>query len=161
MNSILIKLVFSLISIAKIECLELNQTILFQYFGYSNTSDVIDLSNQNITSIDRLTFRGLSKLGYLYLQNNKLERLEGELFLDLLGLRQIWFESNNIVSIDDATFYTGFLTPNIKRIVCLNDNPFIQNNPEKNIICHNCIVKTNEKCQKSLCNIIFDIFFFC
>ena len=108
MNLILIKLVFSLISIAKIECLELNQTILFQYFGYSNTSDVIDLSNQNITSIDRLTFRGLSKLGYLYLQNNKLERLEGELFLDLLGLRQIWFESNNIVSIDDATFYTGF-----------------------------------------------------
>jgi hypothetical protein len=53
----------------------LNQIELIQQYGATFDSLYLDLSEQNIHSIDLNTFRGFSQLKYIYLQENKLEIL--------------------------------------------------------------------------------------
>ncbi len=73
----------------------LNQIELIQQYGATFDSLYLDLSEQNIHSIDLNTFRGFSQLKYIYLQENKLKKLDFELFKDLVSLRELWLESNH------------------------------------------------------------------
>ena len=128
--------------------IELNQTVLFQTFNYNHESVYIDLHKESIVSIHLSSFIGLEKLEVLYLQDNRIKRIEKDVFKDLVNLRQLWLESNNIVSFDrDALLGLHNL-----ELVCLNDNP-IQELFQSNLIpiCNStsnpkCVVKTTEKC---------------
>ena len=54
---------------------ELNQTILFETYGYSVDSVFIDLNGKSIDSIDSHTFSGYNKLQVLHLDDNKLKSI--------------------------------------------------------------------------------------
>ena len=129
--------------------ISINQTILFQEYNYNNNSIVIDLSNKNLDNIDINTFKGLNNLESLYLNDNKIKQLEYGLFNELYNLKELWLESNNIISIDRNVF-AGL---NQLEKVCLNDNPInimFPNNikPLYDTPNPNCDIKINEKCIK-------------
>jgi Leucine-rich repeat (LRR) protein len=126
----------------------INQSILIETYLYEIDSIEIDLSRRSIDSIDINTFKGYSKLEKLFLEDNKLKKLEYGLFNHLSNLRELWLESNIIVSIDRNVF-VGL---NLLQKVCLNDNPISLMFPS-NIkpLCDtnpNCNIKINENCLK-------------
>jgi Leucine-rich repeat (LRR) protein len=126
----------------------INQSILIETYLYEIDSIEIDLSRRSIDSIDINTFKGYSKLEKLFLEDNKLKKLEYGLFNHLSNLRELWLESNIIVSIDRNVF-VGL---NLLQKVCLNDNPISIMFPS-NIkpLCDtnpNCNIKINENCLK-------------
>jgi hypothetical protein len=77
---LIILLLLLLLIRINVDCIELNQTILFDTFGYSFDSTYIDLNSLNIDSIESSTFDGLHQLEVLHLQNNKLKRLNKDTF---------------------------------------------------------------------------------
>ena len=85
----------------------------------------------------------------LYLQGNKLERLEYGLFNGLTNLREIWLESNSIISID-RNIFVGL---NKLEKICLAKNPMSSTFPNSiNSLCDSnpkCIIKINERCIKN------------
>lgn len=99
--------------------IEINQTILFRKYGHSFNSEFINLTDQNIDSINVDTFKGLNKLEILYLEKNNLRYLDSSLFKDLVNLKEIWLENNRIVSVDKNIF-EGLTN---LEIVCLKNNP--------------------------------------
>jgi Leucine-rich repeat (LRR) protein len=126
----------------------INQSILIETYQYEIDSIEIDLSNRGIDSIDINTFKGYNKLEKLFLENNKLRKLEYGLFNHLSNLRELWLESNFIISIDRNVF-VGL---NLLQKVCLNGNPISLIFPS-NIepLCDtnpNCNIKINENCLK-------------
>ena len=126
----------------------INQSILIETYLYEIDSIEIDLSRRSIDSIDINTFKGYSKLEKLFLEDNKLKKLEYGLFNHLSNLRELWLESNIIVSIDRNVF-VGL---NLLQKVCLSDNPISLMFPS-NIkpLCDtnlNCNIKINENCLK-------------
>jgi Leucine-rich repeat (LRR) protein len=126
----------------------INQSILIETYLYEIDSIEIDLSRRSIDSIDVNTFKGYNKLEKLFLEDNKLKKLEYGLFNHLSNLRELWLESNIIVSIDRNVF-VGL---NLLQKVCLNDNPISIMFPS-NIkpLCDtnpNCNIKINENCLK-------------
>jgi hypothetical protein len=145
-----------------IDCRELNQTILFESFGYSYDSTYIDLNSLGIDSIESTTFNGLNQLEVLHLQNNKLKRIDKDIFKDLTNLRELSLESNLLVAIDKSSF----VNLNNLELVCLNNNPitslfptdllsFVCNNPSK----QKCFVSLSDKCIRNFTirpNIVVD-----
>ncbi len=126
----------------------INQSILIETYLYEIDSIEIDLSRRSIDSIDINTFKGYSKLEKLFLEDNKLKKLEYGLFNHLSNLRELWLESNFIISIDRNVF-VGL---NLLQKVCLNGNPISLMFPS-NIepLCDtnpNCNIKINENCLK-------------
>jgi len=131
-------------------CLELNQTILFETFGYSSDSTYIDLNSLGIDSIESSTFNGLHQLEVLHLQNNKLKRINKDIFKDLIQLRELSLESNELVAIDKSSF----LNLNNLQHVCLNNNPITTLFPTDllTFICINhinCTVSLADKCIRN------------
>ena len=65
----------------------------------------IDLSNNELKLIDETTFTGeLHELKYLYLQNNLLESIEANSFVQLIRLEQIDLSNNLVQTVDNRTF---------------------------------------------------------
>ena len=143
-----LKLIVISISVRSIKSRSLNQSILFNEFGYSFNSIEIDLSRKSINSIDSKTFQGLHNLEVLYLEDNKLTKLENDLFKNLINLKEIWLEHNGLVSIDKNIF-VGL--NNLER-VCLYDNPISTIFPtEVQLLCETnpkCLLSISEKCIK-------------
>jgi hypothetical protein len=81
MNNIL-KMVclISLLLINRMDTRELNQTVLFEKYGYSLDSNFIDLNGQSIDKIDPFTFNGLKGLEVINLEDNKIRNLNASLF---------------------------------------------------------------------------------
>jgi len=104
--------------LSSIEAIQLSQILLSEY-GYSNNSVLIDLSSKNIESIDVNTFIGFTNLQVLYLNKNKLSRLNEPVFKNISNLKEIWLEENSITSFSKDSF-VGLV--NLERI-CLYDNP--------------------------------------
>ncbi len=130
--------------------IELNQTVLFDLFGYSAESVYIDLERESIDIINLSTFNGLQYLEELHLQDNKIKRIEKDHFKDLIHLRELWLESNTIISIDKDAF-SGL---NNLELVCLNDNPIVELFANQlDTLCDSnpkCVIKITEKCQRKL-----------
>jgi Leucine-rich repeat (LRR) protein len=128
--------------------ISLNQSLLFQKYGFNINSIEIDLSEKSIDKIDINTFKGLSNLELLYLEENFIDRLEYGLFSDLLNLKEIWLQSNRIISID-INIFVGL---NKLEKVCLNDNPISNMFPASiKPLCDSnpkCSININEKCIK-------------
>ena len=147
MNILIIN--FFLVCIIKLtSSVGINQSILIETYKYEIDSIEIDLSNRSIDSIEINTFKGYNKLEKLFLEDNKLRKLEYGLFNHLSNLRELWLESNIIISIDRNVF-EGL---NLLQKVCLNDNPISLMFPN-NIkpLCDtnpNCNIKINENCIK-------------
>jgi hypothetical protein len=146
---LIIVLVLLLIRI-NVDCIELNQTILFETFGYSSDSTYIDLNSLGIDSIESSTFDGLHQLEVLHLQNNKLKRLNKDTFKDLIQLRELSLESNELVAIDKSSF----LNLNNLQLVCLNNNPITTLFPTDllTFVCTNhinCTVSIADKCMRN------------
>jgi Leucine-rich repeat (LRR) protein len=99
-----VKLTLVFLLIGNILSKTLNKSILIDEFGYATDSVLIDLSFESIDSIDLNTFNEYVKLEELYLQENKLSKLEAGLLSNLVNLRQLWLESNFLVSIDKNIF---------------------------------------------------------
>jgi hypothetical protein len=135
--------ILSLTSIIKSK--ELNQTILFETYGYSVDSTIIDLNGQSIDIIDNDTFKYYTKLQILYLDDNKLKSINNLIFKDLNKLNEIWIESNNIIQLDK----NAFIGLNNLKLICLNNNPISDMFPNKlTNLCQDCQVKINDKCTK-------------
>lgn len=130
----------------------LNQIELIQQYGATFDSLYLDLSEQNIHSIDLNTFRGFSQLKYIYLQENKLKKLDFELFKDLVSLRELWLESNEIIEIIDLNYFYTNLT--YLKIVCLNNNPIINNQTLINL--NKCHVNEKKRDEPPSSSLIFD-----
>jgi len=135
-------------NICLIECsLALNQNILFNHFGYSIESRVIDLSSQNIDTIDNNTFSGMIYLEKLYLHKNNIVTIERSFFKDLKNLKELWLESNKITRFD-KDYLIGLED---LKLVCFKDNPVNELFPNKiKNMCYsnpNCNVKINEYCE--------------
>lgn len=135
-----------------IDCRELNQTILFETFGYSYDSTYIDLNSLGIDSIEPTTFDRLNQLEVLHLQNNKLKRIDKDIFKDLINLRELSLESNLLVSIDKSSF----VNLNNLELVCLNNNPISSLFPTDllSFVCNNsskqkCFVSLSDKCIRN------------
>ena len=128
-------------------CKEINQTVLFNEYGYSFDSELIDLKSKSIDVIDLSTFKGLNKLEVLYLDDNSITSLVNGLFKDLVNLKEIWLEDNSLISINKNIF-VGL---NNLELVCFKNNPIAtlyptitqrlcDSNPKCNIkIFENCI----------------------
>ena len=126
---------------------ELNETILFETYGYSVDSIIIDLNGQSIDVIDSDTFKYYTKLKVLYLDDNKLKSINNLIFNNLNQLNEIWIESNNIIQIDK----NAFIGLNNLKLICLNNNPISDMFPNKlTNLCdlnnQECQIKINEKC---------------
>lgn len=140
----LIIILITLLKLIKSSKVLLNQTVLFEFYGYTNESTYIDLTSQNIYSIDQNTFNGLIHLEELHLENNELSELnETNVFNGLINLRELWLESNEIYSFDLNIL--NELT-NLKYL-CLNNNPIsiFYNNQFK----FKHIIKQKEKCKRN------------
>jgi len=131
--------------LSSIEAIQLSQILLSEY-GYSNNSVLIDLSSKNIESIDVNTFIGFTNLQVLYLNKNKLSRLNEPVFKNISNLKEIWLEENSITSFSKDSF-VGLV--NLERI-CLYDNPISTLFPNLLTgLCStspNCKVTITEKC---------------
>ena len=139
-------LIITLTIFKAIQSRALNKSILIEQFGYSLNSDYIDLSGQNIDLIDVNTFDGFDQLEELYLEKNKINKIENGLFNKLTKLRELWLESNAIVSIDRNSFFGS----NDLELVCLSKNPVSVLFPNSLAsICETnkkCVVKITEIC---------------
>lgn len=89
---------------------------------------VLDLSNNEIETIDDFTFSGQSYLHNLSLPRNKLTVIKRNTFDGLIALDALVLESNEIVSIEDGAFSTlvklGKLYLFGNKLKSLNDNMF-------------------------------------
>ena len=92
---------------------------LLNELGYNTDSVLIDLSKKSIESIEKNTFQGYNKLEIIYLQDNKLLRLDNESFKYLVNLKELWLEDNSLIDIDLNTFRELY---NLQK-VCLFNNP--------------------------------------
>ena len=101
--------------------IELNQTSLFESFGYSFESKSINLELQGIQKIDPNTFNGLTKLEVINLNNNELTSLNALIFKGLFNLRKVYIESNKLISIDKNVF----IGLNNLELICLHKNPIV------------------------------------
>ena len=90
----LILIIITILSLSTIiiKSKELNETILFETYGYSVDSIIIDLNGQSIDVIDSDTFKYYTKLKVLYLDDNKLKSINNLIFNDLNQLNEIWIE---------------------------------------------------------------------
>ena len=80
--------------------------------GLSNLTS-IDLSSNNIDYIDfKNTFKRLTKLKSLYLQNNKLVKVDK--LPQLPSLMFLWLDDNNITTINKEAFKNCFLLTDIR-----------------------------------------------
>ena len=96
-------LLFNILLVAIIQrasSIGINQSLLIQNYGFNIDSVVIDLSERSIDTIDINTFIGFKKLEKIYLEENKINQLANGLFNHLESLKEVWLESNNIISID-------------------------------------------------------------
>jgi hypothetical protein len=119
--------------------IRINQSLLIEKYGYDIDSIEIDLSESSIESIDINTFKGYGKLEKLFLEDNKINRLENGLFNHLLNLNELWLESNIITSVDENLF-VGL--NNLEK-VCFSKNPISFLFPSKvKLLCN-----TNPKCK--------------
>ena len=149
----LILIIITILSLSTIiiKSKELNETILFETYGYSVDSIIIDLNGQSIDVIDSDTFKYYTKLKVLYLDDNKLKSINNLIFNDLNQLNEIWIESNNIIQIDK----NAFIGLNNLKLICLNNNPISDMFPNKlTNLCdlnnQECQVKINEKCTNKI-----------
>ncbi len=154
MNRILIKsILIALFALKQISAANINQTLLFEKYGYNKDSVLIDLSEKSIEIIDKNTFQGLTNLEILFLDENKIRRLEYGLFDGLENVREIWLEFNYIISVNKDIF-EGL---NKLEKVCFNDNPisimFPNNTKQLCVRNPNCTIKINEKCIKIITSI--------
>ncbi len=142
--TILLTIFFELIN-----CRELNKSILVQQFGYLKDSTIIDLNGLSIDTIDLRTFEDHTKLEVLYLDDNKINKIENGLFNKLTNLKELWLESNSIIAIDK----NSLLGLNNLRLVCLRNNPISNLFPSSlSVICETnkeCIIKVFEKCTRN------------
>ena len=141
-------IIYVIISIVFVECRQLNQSILIELYGYSINSFQIDLSGLSFDAIDLGTFVGFNNLEIIYLEDNKISKIEQGLFNDVRNLRELWLESNNINSINR----NAFVGLNSLELVCLDNNPISTLFPNSlATICETnskCKVKIFEKCIK-------------
>lgn len=135
--------------------IELNQTSLFESFGYSFESKSINLELQGIQKIDPNTFNGLTKLEVINLNNNELTSLNALIFKGLFSLRKVYIESNKLISIDKNVF----IGLNNLELICLHKNPIANLYPtiagslcETNLKCE---IFTNETCEVNQSSIEF------
>ena len=135
--------------------IELNQTSLFESFGYSFESKSINLELQGIQKIDPNTFNGLTKLEVINLNNNELTSLNALIFKGLFNLRKVYIESNKLISIDKNVF----IGLNNLELICLHKNPIVSLYPtiagslcETNLKCE---IFTNETCEVNQSSIEF------
>lgn len=137
--------------IQQIISIDLNQTILFQKYGYNINSIEIDLSSSSIEIIDVNTFKDMTNVVKLYLDDNKIKQLDNGLFNDLINLRELWLESNNIISIDKNIF----INFNKLELVCFSNNPIsimFPNNVRQlcnTIYNSKCKIEITDKCKKN------------
>ena len=63
-------------------------------------TEVLDLSENNITSLIPLAFQDLHKLSLLHLDRNQLKNIDVDVFSNLQGLQTISLSYNSVVDID-------------------------------------------------------------
>lgn len=100
-----------------------------------------------MTNIEPLLFNGLTKLETLFLQNNKLTRIDEGPFKTLTNLKSLLLESNNILTFDRNALIG---LSNIE-LVCLSNNPIsILGQSIIKDICKTsprCLVQINGECD--------------
>ena len=79
MNIVLSSFLFT-IFLNVVKCRILNKTIIIQQYGYSEDALLIDLNGLSIDSIEIGTFKDFSKLEVLYLDDNKISKIENGLY---------------------------------------------------------------------------------
>ena len=138
--------------------IQINSTTLVN-LGFSNDSVVIDLSNFNIEGIFPGTFDGYENLTYLYLDSNKLKKVEAKTFAKLENLKEIWLESNEITSFDKNALIDS---KNIQ-VICMNNNPVSVIFPQLlQGLCGtnpSCTVKIKENCKRKVSGKLFRLEF--
>lgn len=146
-NSISI-LVLSLVIVPTTRCIQLNKEILVNEFHYNQNAVIIDLYDKGIDSIVPGTFDEYRNLKYLYLDTNKLVKIEDKTFSNLVNLREIWLESNSIVSVKKDAFFNS---TNLK-LICISNNPISLILPQSlQVHCGsnpNCSLEIMEKCER-------------
>jgi Leucine-rich repeat (LRR) protein len=79
----------------------------------------LDLSSNQISSINLLSFNGLNSLENLYLVDNKLTHISENIFKNLVELKYLNLKSNDIVAFNkDLLFGLYWL-----ETICLYGNP--------------------------------------
>ena len=84
--------------------INLTRSYLNSKYENLNSLTNIDLSNKNIQSIDKDTFRDLNSLKEINLSHNQIESIHYDTFKGLTSLTTIYLNNNNIRSIDRKTF---------------------------------------------------------
>jgi hypothetical protein len=84
----------------------LNGDKLVKNIGTSTELQTIELTDINITSIDSKAFVGLSGLKYVFLQKNKIQKIQANAFKELRYLEEIRLDQNEIhtLNIDSLAF---------------------------------------------------------
>ena len=130
-----------------VDSLKLNKSVLFNDFGFSYDSRVIDLSNKEIDKIDSDTFKDMNSLSILYLHRNKISQIDEYIFRGLTNLKELWLESNYIISINQ----NAFIKLENLELLCLSGNPVSFPVYIKDICAMNpkCKLQIFEKCDQT------------
>ena len=97
----------------------------------------IDLSFNEIVTIDKHSFRGLTNLHQLILNDNKIKSIQSDFFKDLIKCYKIYLNNNRITKLHNLTFrglenlHLLHLKNNL--IVCIDEEIWTQINNLKNL----------------------------
>jgi Leucine-rich repeat (LRR) protein len=87
--------------------------------GGLETLQELNLEENDIDSLDELTFRNLSNLRKLWLNNNKLRRIGANTFKGLTNLERLYLHGNRIELIDSNAFVD---LSNLKKLLLWRNN---------------------------------------
>ncbi|XP_065222753.1 protein toll-like [Planococcus citri] len=97
----------------------------------------LNLSENNLSSVDGNIFKSMPKLKELYLHNNKLVDLPGSAFSNLTELTKLTLHTNKIQTLNDGTFddlkQLQDLSLHENELLKVPEKPFINNSNLKSI----------------------------
>lgn len=125
----------------------LNRKFLEKSYKNLYSKKEIDLSNEDITSIDKDTFKGLTNLTKINLGNNCISFIHPKILRGLTNLEQIDLSHNLIKELDEKQFY-GLTS--LTEIFLHDNDEKLMHNQKMVLYLEKSVIKFSFHCTKNI-----------